>query len=127
VKAVGWQWAAIAIQNWLADVALEQGNLEEAQYLLERGLPVVERNKDNRAIAFHKRSFASLEQLRENQPQAHRWATEAAEDFGSVRMISEAREMQSLLQALVWYQWSLGILYITLLLWTLSHTIPGLD
>jgi LuxR family glucitol operon transcriptional activator len=32
---VGWQRAAIAIQNWLADVALEQGNLEEAQYLQE--------------------------------------------------------------------------------------------
>lgn len=29
--------------------------------------------------------------------------------------------------ALVWYQWSLGILYIALLLWTLSRTIPGLN
>jgi hypothetical protein len=28
---------------------------------------------------------------------------------------------------LVWYQWSLGILYIALLLWTLSRTIPGLN
>jgi hypothetical protein len=29
--------------------------------------------------------------------------------------------------ALVWYQWGLGILYIALLLWTLSRTIPGLN
>jgi LuxR family glucitol operon transcriptional activator len=42
--AVGWQRATIAIQNWLADVALELGNLEEAQHLLERGLPVAERS-----------------------------------------------------------------------------------
>jgi len=28
---------------------------------------------------------------------------------------------------LVWYQWSLGLVYITLLLWTLSRTIPGLN
>ncbi|MEO0768625.1 MAG: pentapeptide repeat-containing protein [Cyanobacteria bacterium J06649_4] len=29
--------------------------------------------------------------------------------------------------ALVWYQWGLGVVYITLLLWTLSRTIPGLN
>jgi len=28
---------------------------------------------------------------------------------------------------LVWYQWCLGVLYIILLLWTLSRTIPGLN
>ena len=28
---------------------------------------------------------------------------------------------------LAWYQWTLGVLYIALLLWTLSRTIPGLN
>jgi hypothetical protein len=32
-----------------------------------------------------------------------------------------------LVNSLVWYQWALGLLYITLLLWTLSRTIPGLN
>ncbi len=32
-----------------------------------------------------------------------------------------------LVNSLVWYQWGLGLLYITLLLWTLSRTIPGLN
>ncbi|MBE9126105.1 MULTISPECIES: pentapeptide repeat-containing protein [unclassified Coleofasciculus] len=32
-----------------------------------------------------------------------------------------------ILTTLAWYQWSLGILYIALLLWTLSRTIPGLN
>jgi Pentapeptide repeats (9 copies) len=35
--------------------------------------------------------------------------------------------LPSFFTALVWYQWSLGILYIALLLWTLSRTIPGLN
>jgi LuxR family glucitol operon transcriptional activator len=98
-QAVGWQRATIAIQNWLADVALELGNLEEAQQLLEQGLPVAERNKDQRSISFHKRSLGILEQLRGNIEQAQRWVSEAAEGFESLRMIPEAMEMRSLLQA----------------------------
>jgi uncharacterized protein YjbI with pentapeptide repeats len=35
--------------------------------------------------------------------------------------------LPGIISALVWYQWSLGILYIALLLWTLSRTIPGLN
>lgn len=97
-QAVGWQRATIAILNWLADVGLEQGHLEEAQHLLDQGLPVAERNKDKRSIAFHKRSFALLEKLRGNLEQAQRWAAEAAEGFESLRMIPEAREMRTLLQ-----------------------------
>ncbi|HAJ61873.1 MAG TPA: RNA polymerase subunit sigma-24 [Cyanobacteria bacterium UBA8543] len=96
--AAGWQRAINAIQNWLADVAIEQGNLEEAQHLLEQGLPVAERNKDKRSIAFHHRSFAILEQLRGHQSQAQRWAKEAAEGFESLRMIPQAREMRDLLR-----------------------------
>jgi LuxR family glucitol operon transcriptional activator len=98
-QAINWQRATIAIKNWLADVALELGNLEEAQHLLEQGLPVAERNKDKRSIAFHQRSFGILAQLRGNMEQAQRWVTEAAHNFESLRMIPEAREMRSLLQA----------------------------
>ncbi len=35
--------------------------------------------------------------------------------------------LPGLISALVWYQWSLGILYVALLLWTVSRTIPGLN
>lgn len=96
--AIGWQRARIAIENWLADVALEQGNLEEAQHLLEQGLPVAERNKDKRSIAFHQRSFAILEQWRGDLDASQRWAEEAAEGFESLRMIPEAKEMRDLLR-----------------------------
>ncbi|MFN6188690.1 MAG: pentapeptide repeat-containing protein [Microcystis sp.] len=37
------------------------------------------------------------------------------------------RELPAIISFLVWYQWGIGIFYITLLIWTLSRTIPGLN
>lgn len=45
--------------------------------------------------------------------------------FSDIRL--RDREVPGTISALVWYQWSLGTAYITLLLWTLSRTIPGLN
>lgn len=45
--------------------------------------------------------------------------------FNDLRMRDEF--VPSLVTTLVWYQWSLGVLYLILLLWTLSRTIPGLN
>lgn len=45
--------------------------------------------------------------------------------FNDLRMRDEF--MPALVTTLVWYQWSLGALYLILLFWTLSRTIPGLN
>jgi Helix-hairpin-helix motif len=45
--------------------------------------------------------------------------------FNDIRLRDQ--HVPTLLNMLVWYQWSLGTLYIALLLWTLSRTIPGLN
>jgi hypothetical protein len=45
--------------------------------------------------------------------------------FNDIRL--RDRHLPGLITALAWYQWSLGLLYIALLLWTLSRTIPGLN
>ncbi|MDC0835236.1 pentapeptide repeat-containing protein [Geitlerinema sp. CS-897] len=45
--------------------------------------------------------------------------------FNDVRL--RDRHLPGLISALAWYQWGLGLLYVTLLLWTLSRTIPGLN
>ena len=37
------------------------------------------------------------------------------------------RELPAIISFLVWYQWGIGIFYVTLLIWTLSRTIPGLN
>ncbi|HEY9767991.1 MAG TPA: pentapeptide repeat-containing protein [Coleofasciculaceae cyanobacterium] len=45
--------------------------------------------------------------------------------FNDIRL--RDRHLPGLISLLVWYQWCLGVLYIILLLWTLSRTIPGLN
>ena len=45
--------------------------------------------------------------------------------FNDIRLRDQA--VPGLISILVWYQWCLGVLYVVLLLWTLSRTIPGLN
>jgi uncharacterized membrane protein SirB2 len=45
--------------------------------------------------------------------------------FNDIRLRDQ--HLPGTISTIVWYQWSLGILYIVLLLWTLSRTIPGLN
>lgn len=45
--------------------------------------------------------------------------------FNDIRLRDQ--HLPGLVSSLVWYQWGLGVLYIILLLWTLSRTIPGLN
>jgi tetratricopeptide (TPR) repeat protein len=98
-KNISWQRLEILIQNWLADIAIEEGNLVEAQKNLEQGLPIAQRNQETYSIAFHQRSFAHLFQRQGDLKQGRHWAEQAANSFESLRMIPEAREMRSLLQS----------------------------
>ncbi|WP_242058131.1 MULTISPECIES: NB-ARC domain-containing protein [Nostoc] len=93
-QALGWQRAIAAIQNWLADIYLKLGNIDQARQILALSFPMAERHKDRRSIAFHKATFARLEKLSGNLAQAQRWAKEAAEGFDSLMMIPEAQEMR---------------------------------
>lgn len=45
--------------------------------------------------------------------------------FNDLRLRDEY--LPGIVTTLAWYQWSLGMLYIALLFWTLSRTIPGLN
>ncbi|WP_414571547.1 pentapeptide repeat-containing protein [Nostoc sp. CCY 9925] len=45
--------------------------------------------------------------------------------FNDIRLRDE--HLPGIISGLAWYQWSLGLMYITLVLWTLSRTIPGLN
>ena len=45
--------------------------------------------------------------------------------FNDIRLRDQ--HLPGIVSTLVWYQWSLGILYVALLLWTISRTIPGLN
>ncbi|MEH2413179.1 pentapeptide repeat-containing protein [Nostoc sp.] len=45
--------------------------------------------------------------------------------FNDIRLRDE--HLPGIISALAWYQWCLGVIYIILVLWTLSRTIPGLN
>ena len=96
-----WQQVEVYILNWLADIALVgEGNLDEAERLLNRSLPIaLNKIQDRRSIAFHKRSWGHLEKMRGNLAECRRWAMEAKEGFESLGMQAEAQEMQSWLEA----------------------------
>jgi LuxR family glucitol operon transcriptional activator len=96
-QQIQWQKATAAINNWLADIALINGDLVETRRLLEFSLPMAQINKDQRIIAFHKATFAKLEKASGNEIIAHRLAKEAAEVFAGLKMNTEAQEMFNLL------------------------------
>jgi len=93
----GWQRASVAIQNWLADIYLEIGNLEEAKKLLDFGYPIAIQHKDKMSIAFHKASFANLEKRLGNLTKARSFAKEAAEGFETLKMKVQAERIRRLL------------------------------
>lgn len=96
-QQVEWHKATAAIHNWLADIALLKGDLALSRRLLELSLPMAQRNKDKRIIAFNQATFAKLEKICENDFLAHRLAKEAAGIFESLKMSAEAQEMYALL------------------------------
>jgi LuxR family glucitol operon transcriptional activator len=85
-------------KDFLADIAIQQGELDKAQQLLAEGLQVVQAQGDRCSEAYIKRSLAKLEQKRGYLSKARRWATEAKEEFERLGMIPEARETQALFQ-----------------------------
>lgn len=82
----GWQQMEVYIMNWLADIAIEQDNPDEAERFLNISLPIAEENKDKRSIALQKRSRAKLEKLRGNIVEYQRWVAEASESFARLGM-----------------------------------------
>ena len=87
-------------QRWLAEVAIVQSDFDEAENLLNIGLPVAERNKDRRQTALYQRSFAQLERARGHPEQAKEWGKRALAGFKRLGMTKDAAEMRALLAEL---------------------------
>lgn len=99
-QIIGRQRSIISAQNYLANIAIAQDRLDEAESLLQTGLTVCERNKDKRRIAYYKCSFAHLYRKLDNLGEARRWAKEAFDDLGRLGMQLEMEEMRTFLQEL---------------------------
>ncbi|BAY45061.1 hypothetical protein SAMD00079811_26630 [Scytonema sp. HK-05] len=96
-EEIGWQRRASYAQNRLANIAIKQAELDEAEKLLNMGLAVAERNKDKRLTADYQRCFASLEKARGNLEKSYEWAKKAIDGFQRLGMIQQAAETRSML------------------------------
>lgn len=99
VKAqeIGWQRAINSAQNWLANIAIVQGEFVEAERLLNTGLPVAERNRNKQQIACYQASWARLFQAQGNFEQAREWMEKAIDCYQRLEMTRDAEAMRSLL------------------------------
>ncbi|MEA5572531.1 pentapeptide repeat-containing protein [Calothrix sp. UHCC 0171] len=99
----------------------EDGTLRQLRLLIGR-LPVIPRNQ-----AFRDRYMPILWDRRWNWLNYYDFSLNnlLRLGFNDIRLRDEY--LPGIISSLAWYQWSLGVLYITLLLWTLSRTIPGLN
>jgi len=94
------QRGIIAALQGLADIAIVHNDLDEAEKLLNTGLPVAERTKHKKRTACYQRLFCLLEEARGNFEKACEWATKALDGFNRLGMTGEAEEMCSLLNSL---------------------------
>jgi len=97
-RQLHWVRAVFIIQNWLAEIAIVQGQVDEAQRLLMDGLQVAEANQDRTRMAYCQRSLAKLSLTQGNQVEGMNWAIEALKTFEALGMIQEAEETQSFVE-----------------------------
>ena len=95
-ERIGWNRVINSAQNWLADIAINQGDLQTAEQLIATGLPVAEKNKNKRRLARYQRSYAVLERKRGNLEKAQEFAIKARDGFNRYGMFQDAKEMQTL-------------------------------
>lgn len=99
-NSFGWQRIANYSENYLADIAIEEGSYEEAEHLLGPGLTMAERNNERRRAASYKRSYAKLKQKQGKIKEATDWALEARAGYERLGAKKETEGLDILIQDL---------------------------
>jgi LuxR family glucitol operon transcriptional activator len=99
-KAISWQRFTNYAQNWLSELFIIEGNLQQAEKLLNEGLLVAERNRERRRIGHYQASYARLEAKRNNYEKAREWGEKALYIFDREGIKEDAEEIRSLLDSL---------------------------
>lgn len=100
---------------------MEEGTLRQLRILIGR-LPIIPRYE-----LFRERYMPILWDRRWNWLNYFDFSLNNLLKFGFNDIRLRDEHVPGLISTLVWYQWAIGLLYIALLLWTLSRTIPGLN
>ncbi|MEM6400687.1 MAG: AAA family ATPase [Cyanobacteria bacterium P01_D01_bin.116] len=96
-RKIGWQRMIFLAKDFLADISIKQGKLQQAQQFLMEGMQTARDNKDDCSRAYMMRSLARLELYQGNFNSAQTWANQAKAGFDNLGMVSEAQETQALL------------------------------
>nr|AEU11004.1 hypothetical protein [Nostoc sp. 152] len=99
-ERIPWHRVINSAQNWLADIAIEQGDRDGAQQLLIQGLTVAQSSKNKRRLARYQRSLARWEKKWGSLDKARQLSTKAINSFKDLGMTRDAEEMQFLLDSL---------------------------
>jgi len=99
-EKTSWIRFANHAQNWLADIAIKQNNLSEAEELLNTGLPLAESRNDKLRIARYHRSWANLEKAKGNIAKSREWAIKALDSFSRLGMMEDAQKIKALLDSI---------------------------
>lgn len=93
-EKIRWHRVINSAQNWLGDIAIEQGDRDEAHKLLIQGLRFAESTKNKRRLARYQRSLACWEKKWGSPEKARQLSTQAINSFKDLRMTRDAQEMQ---------------------------------
>jgi hypothetical protein len=99
----------------------EDGTFRQLRLLIGR-LPVIPRNQ-----TFRERYMPLLCDRRWNWLNYYDFSLNNLVKLGFNDIRLRDQHLPGIISALAWYQWSLGLIYIIIVLWTLSRTIPGLN
>lgn len=90
---IGWKRMACYARNILADIAILENRLDDAEKYLEDGAPTHIYNHNRRRRAFYTKTDAYLKQKRGQFDEARKLAKEALALFGEINMEKERREL----------------------------------
>jgi LuxR family glucitol operon transcriptional activator len=99
-KDSGWRRISNYAQNYLADIAIQEGNYDQAEHLLEPGLTMAERNNERRRTSSYKRSFANLSWKQGKLDEALDWAQKARDGYERLGAKQEMQGMDEMIQDL---------------------------
>ncbi|MBD2514201.1 pentapeptide repeat-containing protein [Nostoc sp. FACHB-973] len=99
----------------------EDGTFRQLRLLIGR-LPVIPRNQ-----TFRERYMPLLCDRHWNWLNYYDFSLNNLVKLGFNDIRLRDQHLPGIISALAWYQWSLGLIYIIIVLWTLSRTIPGLN
>jgi NB-ARC domain len=99
-RRINWYRVINSAQNWLADIAIKQGDRDSAQLLLTEGLTVAESSENKRRLARYQASLALWEKKWGSTQKASKLVAKAMDIFKHLGMTKDEEKMQLFLDSL---------------------------